>query len=45
MILKSLLEVKIVMSDEFRALIDEIERKDKVVITDREDILTESSDN
>lgn len=42
MILKSLLEVKILTSDELRALIDEIERRDKVVIKDREDILTES---
>jgi len=40
MILKSLLEVKILMSDELRSLIDEIERKDKVVIKDKDVILT-----
>ena len=45
MILKSLLEDTILTSDELRALIDEIERKDKVVIKDRDDILAESSDN
>ena len=39
MILKSLLEVKILMSDELRALIDEIERKDRVIIKDKDDIL------
>ena len=39
MILKSLLEVKIIMSDELRALIDEIERKDRVIIKDKDDIL------
>ena len=36
MILKSLLEVKILMSDELRALIDEIERKDRVIIKDKD---------
>ncbi|MDI6885912.1 MAG: hypothetical protein QMD22_06125 [archaeon] len=41
MILKSLLEVKILKSDELRVLIDEIEMKDRVVIKDRDDILTE----
>ena len=45
MILKSLLEVKILMSDELRALIDEIERKDRVIIKDKDDILTGSGDN
>jgi len=45
MILKSLLEVKILTNDELRALIDEIEGKDKVVIKDRDDILTENSDD
>jgi len=39
MILKSLLEVKILMSDELGALIDEIERKDRVIIKDKDDIL------
>jgi len=43
MILKSLLEDTILTGDELRALIDEIERKDKVVIKDRDDILAESS--
>jgi len=38
-LLKSLLEVKIIMSDELRALIDEIERKDRVIIKDKDDIL------
>ena len=45
MILKSLLEAKILMSDELRALIDEIEMKDRVVIKDKDVILTESGDN
>ena len=45
MILKSLLEAKILMSDELRARIDEIERKDRVVIKDKDVILTESGDN
>jgi len=45
MILKSLLEVKILTNDELRALIGEIEGKDKVVIKDRDDILTENSDD
>jgi len=45
MILKSLLEVKILMSDELRALIDEIERRDRVVIKDKDVILTEIGDN
>ena len=45
MILRSLLEVKILTSDELRALIDEIERKDRVIIKDKDDILTGSGDN
>jgi len=42
MILKSLLEVKILMGDELRSLIDEIERKDRVVIKDKDVILINS---
>jgi len=45
MILKSLLEVKILMGDELRSRIDEIERKDRVVIKDKDVILTESGDD
>jgi predicted nucleic acid-binding protein len=40
MILKSLLEVKILMSDELGALIGEIEGKDRVIIKDKDDILS-----
>lgn len=45
MILKSLLAAKILTSNEVRVLITEIERKDRVTIKDRDDILTESGDN
>jgi predicted nucleic acid-binding protein len=44
-ILKSLLIAEVLTDDELKALIDEIERKDKVVIKDRDDILTGSGDN
>ncbi len=45
MILKSLLAAKILTSNEVRVLITEIERKDRVIIKDRDDILTERGDN
>ena len=45
MILKSLLAAKILTSNEVRVLITEIERKDRVTIKDRDDILTERGDN
>ncbi len=45
MILKSLLVTEILTDEEFKALIDEIERKDRVVIKDKDVILTGSSDN
>jgi hypothetical protein len=44
-LLKSLLAAKILTSNEVRVLITEIERKDRVTIKDRDDILTESGDN
>jgi hypothetical protein len=40
MILKSLLAEKVLTNSEIRALIDEIELKDKVIIKDKEDIWT-----
>jgi hypothetical protein len=45
MILKSLLVAEIVTDEELKALIDEIERKDRVVIKDKDIILTGSGDN
>lgn len=44
MILKSLLATKILTGSELRKLIDEIERKDRVLIKDKDDILAEGSD-
>jgi len=44
-LLKSLLAAKILTSNGVRVLITEIERKDRVTIKDRDDILTESGDN
>ena len=45
MILKSLLVAEVLTSNEVRVLITEIERKDRVTIKDRDDILTERGDN
>ena len=44
MILKSLFATKILTGSELMKLIDEIERKDRVLIKDKDDILAESSD-
>ncbi len=44
MILKSLLATKILTGSELGKLIDEIERKDRVLIKDKDDILAEGSD-
>lgn len=44
MILKSLLATKILTGGELMELIDEIERKDRVLIKDKDDILAEGSD-
>ena len=45
MILKSLLVAEVLTDDELKALIDEIERKDRVAIKDKDVILTGSGDN
>lgn len=45
MILKSLLIAELLTDNELRALIDEIERKDRVAIKDKDVILTGSGDN
>lgn len=45
MILKSLLVTAILTDDELKALIDEIERKDRVVIKDKGGILRGNRDN
>jgi hypothetical protein len=45
MILKSLLIAEVLTDNELRALIDEIERKDRVAIKDKDVILTGSGDN
>lgn len=43
-ILKSLLVEKILTNKEVKVLINEIEQKDRVIIKDKDDILTENSD-
>ena len=45
MILKSLLVAEVLTDDELKAVIDEIERKDRVVIKDKGVILTGSGNN
>jgi len=45
MILKSLLIAEVLTDNTLRALIDEIERKDRVAIKDKDVILTGSGDN
>ena len=44
MILTSLFATKILTRSELMKLIDEIERKDRVLVKDKDDILAESSD-